>query len=73
MNALKLILAVAICELAGIAGSFFTVSQIPTWYAGLVKPVINPPAWLFGPVWVTLYLLMGISLWLIWSSIQENL
>ena len=67
-NTLKLIVSVVVCEFAGIAGSFFTVSSIPTWYAALAKPALNPPAWLFGPVWVALYLLMGISLWLVWRS-----
>ncbi|MBM3206111.1 MAG: tryptophan-rich sensory protein [Candidatus Staskawiczbacteria bacterium] len=65
---LKLIICITISESAGILGSFFTISAIPTWYASLQKPFLNPPAWIFGPVWVTLYLLMGISLWLIWKS-----
>ncbi len=65
---LKLIAAIGISELAGGIGSFFTVSAIPAWYATLRKPALNPPSWLFAPVWVTLYLLMGISLWLIWKS-----
>ncbi|MDO8523484.1 MAG: TspO/MBR family protein, partial [bacterium] len=67
-NTLKLIIAVAVSELAGIAGAFFTISAIPTWYSALAKPALNPPAWLFGPVWVALYFLMGVSLWLIWKS-----
>lgn len=67
-NTLKLIVSVAVCELAGIVGSVFTVSSIPTWYAGLAKPALNPPAWVFGPVWTILYFLMGVSLWLIWKS-----
>ncbi len=67
-NTLKLIISIIVCELAGVAGSFFTVSAIPTWYSALHKPALNPPAWLFGPVWVTLYLLMGVSFWLIWKS-----
>jgi len=62
----KLIAAIAICQLAGIVGSLFTISQIPSWYAGLLKPSFNPPNWLFGPVWLTLYTLMGISLYLVW-------
>ena len=36
------------------------------WYAGLVKPSWNPPAWLFGPVWTTLYLLMAVAAWMVW-------
>ena len=67
-NIAKLLISIGVCELAGIAGSFFTVSSIPTWYSTLIKPALNPPAWIFGPVWVTLYALMGISLWLVWRS-----
>lgn len=65
-NFFKLLFSIMICELAGIIGSVFTVSSIPTWYAGLNKPVFNPPNYIFGPVWTFLYLLMGISLFLIW-------
>lgn len=67
-NALKLIAAVALCEAAGVLGSLFTAPAIPSWYAGLVKPALNPPSWVFGPVWIMLYFLMGISLWLVWCS-----
>ena len=67
-NFLKLIISIKVCELAGILGSFFTIFAIPSWYATLAKPALNPPGWLFGHVWITLYLLMGISLWLIWKS-----
>lgn len=63
-----LILSIAICEGAGIVGSLFTFSAIPTWYATLMKPSFSPPAWVFGPVWTTLYFLMGISLYRIWMK-----
>lgn len=66
-NVLKLLLAIVICEAAGILGSLFTASAIPTWYVLLVKPSFSPPSWLFGPVWVVLYMLMGISLYIIWE------
>lgn len=59
---------ILICQMAGIIGSVFTISNIPTWYAGLNKPVFNPPGWLFGPVWITLYTLMGISAYLIYRN-----
>ncbi len=67
-NFSKLIIAIAISELAGIIGSVFTTPSIPTWYATLVKPALNPPNWVFGPVWTTLFALMGISAFLVWSS-----
>ena len=67
-NFFKLVIAVVVAELAGVIGSVFTVSAIPSWYAGLVKPALNPPSWIFGPVWTTLYALMGVSLFLIWKS-----
>lgn len=67
-NFLKLVISVLISEFAGVVGWAFTASAIPTWYATLAKPALNPPAWIFGPVWAILYFLMGISLWLVWKS-----
>ncbi|MBN2454888.1 tryptophan-rich sensory protein, partial [Candidatus Woesearchaeota archaeon] len=64
----QLIAAVIACQLAGLIGSVFTFSAIPTWYAELTKPFFNPPNWIFSPVWTTLYALMGISLYLIWRK-----
>jgi len=71
-DVIKLIISIVICEAAGIIGSLFTVSSIPTWYASLNRPDFAPPNWIFGPVWTTLYLLMGISLYLIWKHGWEN-
>jgi len=65
---LKLALSIFICEGAGIIGSIFTFSAIPTWYATLNKPLLSPPSWIFGPAWTLLYALMGVSLYLIWQS-----
>ncbi len=67
-NFFKLVIAIAVSEAAGIVGSFFTISAIPTWYAGLVKPALNPSAWVFGPAWTTLHLLMGIAVFLVWKK-----
>lgn len=67
-NFLKLVLSIAVCLGAGALGSIFTMSAIDTWYAELVKPAGNPPAWVFGPVWTTLYVLMGIALYLVWQK-----
>lgn len=68
----QMILAVILCQLAGIIGSVFTVSSIPTWYADLNKASFNPPNWVFGPVWLTLYTLMGIAAFLVWEKRKNN-
>ena len=68
INYPKLIGSIVICQLAGILGSVFTVSSVSTWYVTLEKPFFNPPSWVFGPVWTALYLLMGISLYLVWTN-----
>jgi len=66
---LKLIAACVLCLAVGFVGSLFTTSEnLSIWYAGLNKPFFNPPDWLFGPVWTTLYILMGISVFLIWQK-----
>ncbi len=62
----KLVAAILVCEFAGIIGSVFTIPSIPTWYASIQKPSFNPPSWVFAPVWTLLFLLMGISLYLVW-------
>lgn len=63
-----LILAVGLPLLIGAIGSFFTTSEISTWYATLNKPSFNPPSFIFAPVWTTLYILMGIALFLVISN-----
>lgn len=63
----KLVAALIITQLAGVIGSVFTFSAIPVWYASLEKPWFTPPSWVFAPVWTTLYLLMGIALYLVWA------
>jgi tryptophan-rich sensory protein len=62
------ILFIVACELIGSIGSLATAPNIPTWYRGLVKPPFNPPNWVFGPVWTTLFALMGIAAYLIWQK-----
>jgi len=68
MSFLKLAVSVLVCLLAGGLGTIFTVNSIPTWYVTLVKPPFSPPNYLFGPVWTTLYILMGVSVYLIWKK-----
>lgn len=65
---LKLVSAIVISEFAGALGSIFTAPSITGWYAALTKPEFSPPNWVFGPVWITLYALMGSAAFLIWKK-----
>ncbi|MBP9702897.1 tryptophan-rich sensory protein [Candidatus Woesebacteria bacterium] len=65
-----LLLFIVLAQSAGLLGSLFTFSAIPTWYATLDKPFFSPPNYLFGPVWTTLYTLMGISAYLVYRRFQ---
>lgn len=65
---MKLFLSILIPVLVGAVSGFFTMSGVNGWYAVANKPWFNPPNWIFGPVWTTLYILMGIALYLVWRS-----
>jgi len=65
---LKLVAFIGVCELAGAVGSVFTSSSIKTWYVGLVKPALNPPNWIFAPVWIILFALMGVAAFIIFEK-----
>lgn len=63
-----LLYSIAISHVAGLIGSLFTIEAIPNWYATLTLPSFAPPNWIFAPVWLTLYTLMGIALFLVWRK-----
>lgn len=52
----------------GAVAGMFTAQAVPVWYATLNRPSFNPPDWIFGPVWTALYILMGVSFFLIWKQ-----
>jgi benzodiazapine receptor len=62
----KLIVSLLLPQLAGLFGAIFTARGVREWYPLLQKPSFTPPSWLFGPVWLTLYLLMGVALYRVW-------
>jgi translocator protein len=68
MNYKKLILSILIPVAVGAISGFFTNSGVEGWYAVANKPSFNPPNWIFAPVWTTLYILMGIAMYLIWNA-----
>ena len=70
-NTFKFIISICIPLLVGFTSGFFTITGVNSWYQTIEKPSWNPPNWIFGPVWTTLYILMGISLYLVWKSSAE--
>lgn len=65
---IKLVISIVASLAAGGIGSIFTFKAISTWYATLKKPPKTPPNRAFGPVWTTLYILMGVSVFLVWRD-----
>lgn len=67
-NILKLAGSFLIVIIFAVIGSLATFSQIPTWYASLIRPEWTPPSWAFPVVWTTLYILMALSFYLVWKK-----
>ncbi len=65
---LKLIAVILVCNGIGSLGALVTVTGPGSWYAALEKPFFTPPGWVFAPVWITLFILMGVAFFLIWES-----
>ncbi len=72
INIIKFIISIVICQLAGFISSFATRTAVAVWFRTLEKPSFNPPPQVFAPVWITLYVLMGIAFFLIWKKRAEN-
>jgi len=64
----KLVIAIAVCLAAGAIGSIFTAESVGTWFKEINKPSFSPPNWVFAPVWTALYILMGVSAYIIWMK-----
>lgn len=63
---LGLLVILIVCLGAGGLGAIATTPEIDGWFRTIAKPSWNPPDWIFGPVWTTLYVMMAISAWLVW-------
>jgi translocator protein len=67
-NIIKLTVSLLLPLFVGAVAGMFTSQAVPTWYASLNRPFFSPPNWVFGPVWTSLYILLGISFFLIWKE-----
>lgn len=70
--ALQIVLFIFLCQLAGAVGAWTTATGASAWYQSLEKPAFTPPDWLFSPVWITLYTLMGVAAYLVWRRRWER-
>lgn len=68
----KILISVVVCLGLGLISGLMTADEIAGWYSKLNKPSFNPPNWLFGPAWTTLYTLMGISFGLVWDKLEAK-
>ena len=69
---LSLTFILLITFLASAIGGFTTANFKEPWYSQIILPSFNPPSWVFGPVWTTLYILMSIAIWRIWIKYYDN-
>jgi len=68
---LSLVLAILAVELVGASGAVFTAQGLASWYGTLQRPALAPPNWVFGPVWTTLFALIGVAVWLVWRRLDS--
>lgn len=64
----SLLVWLAVCYGVSAVGGLVTAHAVETWYQGLTKAALNPPDWVFGPVWTVLYGLMAVAAWLVWME-----
>ena len=69
---LSLTFILLITFLASGIGGFTTANFKEPWYSQIILPSFNPPSWVFGPIWTTLYILMSIAIWRIWIKFYDN-
>jgi len=62
----KTIVVAVVALLVGAAGGGLTADAVRQWYPSLVAPPLTPPPWVFAPVWTVLYIMIGVSAWLVW-------
>ena len=69
---ISLALILLITFLASSIGGFLTSSFKEPWYSEIILPTFNPPSWIFGPVWTTLYIFMSVAAWIVWNKTLDK-
>ena len=67
-RSLFIIIFITLC--CSYASGLVTRNNSETWYASLTKSSLSPPNWVFGPIWVTLYILMSIAVWGVYDKLK---
>ena len=65
---LSLLILLLVTFIAPVIGSYVTSVFKEPWYSEIIQPSFNPPSWVFPPVWATLYVMMSISIWRVWTA-----
>ena len=68
---LSLFIILTITFVASAIGGFTTSQFKEPWYSSLTLSPYNPPSWVFGPVWTTLYVFMSVAIWKVWTKFYE--
>ena len=69
---LSLFIILTITFMASAIGGFTTSQFKEPWYSSLTLSPYNPPSWVFGPVWTTLYVFMSVAIWKVWTKFYET-
>ena len=69
---LSLLLFLAITFAASAIGGYTTATFKEPWYSQIILPSFNPPSWVFGPIWTTLYIFMSLAIWIVWNKTNDN-
>jgi tryptophan-rich sensory protein len=65
---LSLLILLLVTFIAPVIGSYVTSVFKEPWYSEIIQPSFNPPSWVFPPVWSTLYVMMSIAIWRVWTA-----
>lgn len=65
---LSLLILLLVTFIAPVIGSYVTSVFKEPWYSEIIQPSFNPPSWVFPPVWTTLYVMMSIAIWRVWTT-----